>query len=1147
MKNNENACDDIFQGLDYWWVETARIKTQCKITTLAWNHDATRFLTAGEYLQLWQHEVNEDPVKFEIGNNEDHEKQQKTTSWSCLWKTRPANAIEFLAYSSDGSLFATSGANDRLVRVWYQNQQLMLPNQSLTQEAIRQAVCSNITFSFVYLAHPQSVTGISWRKTSKYMPRGSVGNMLVTSCQDNICRIWSETILPEDGIVSMSHLDPNAAQNAKYRTHRQKARFVQRFRHLRQSFAARRVVKNAENGGENWRRKNGGGESDPVATLPSTYSVHEFHNYGFQGTGISPGLHFHLSGTINALTDIPLVPAMSDKVDKETGSGQEQKHKFVLHWLNNKEMEFTVQAEKIMEDLLKMALERNDVSDEAFEYELTHPDNSKGIDDKNEKVKNLEVTSHGSQASLAMSEQGGQGSASAPSTANISLNLSDTLDHRIESILKEWHQDSDLLFAIHPIDGSLLVWIADYLDEYQPGSFRQAQISFSSRIPNALPIGDAVTMGSGVCIYNSGSVNFREMFKSYEVKGYKKKDQDEDDDNENLEEESKQKTPEKTKKKRLAKYMSGSTVAMISKHNNGTLNLWNVMFSEKSKFSSMLNISHKSRASGHRFRVNDITCHPVLPLLLTTSHHNVVHGISNVNDKQNPDKFCSELILWRVDPVGPLSKSGGITELARINSQEISAFSDVAWIPTLLPSSTLGSITNSPSACFVASDGQRLRVYQAVIDARTLLGEMNQGSGNMANSKIMESSLMSMSSQGSSTNANQLEHAAKLAEKFKIVSKQSSARPGAIIELEPIEDAVQDWQNTMLLQTFQEQVILSQGSFGSSHEFTSGLITSNMSAMVDLQDQFSEPFYVLLMEKVSQKVQMHMWRLVLSSEPEQVKDYDSSGSATPEPGQHHHHHHGHVQMSQVHVSTEKVSTQMLPLPEGVQVVHAVPAVGHLSSSSIYPACLAPYCIVTACSDKTIRFWRAKMSSYSAEDNSPHFEWEEWKMASSDGNSAIEVPGRPVSVSAAYTGRVAIAYQTGTSFHKQGDQDSRYVNLCTAIYECESTGGSQWIREDVIHLKNIELQAEMPPMDLTVFNQTSTEVTEKMHKFAQQMTDDLDNSESSKVKGKPLNLLTLDLKIVIWCPNKFRITKYEKVSNFFCLYFDEFFRRNFQAL
>ena len=44
-----------------------------------------------------------------------------------------------------------------------------------------------------------------------------------------------------------------------------------------------------------------------------------------------------------------------------------------------------------------------------------------------------------------------------------------------------------------------------------------------------------------------------------------------------------------------------------------------------------------------------------------------------------------------------------------------------------------------------------------------------------------------------------------------------------------------------------------------------------MSAMVDLQNtdggQFSEPFYILLMEKVASGAMMHMWRLVLSSEP----------------------------------------------------------------------------------------------------------------------------------------------------------------------------------------------------------------------------------------------------------------------------------------
>ena len=88
-------------------------------------------------------------------------------------------------------------------------------------------------------------------------------------------------------------------------------------------------------------------------------------------------------------------------------------------------------------------------------------------------------------------------------------------------------------------------------------------------------------------------------------------------------------SPDKKKAKKSNKYKPSINVAMISKHNNGTLNLWDVMFAEKSRFTSLLNISHKSRASGHRFRVNDINCHPVLPLLLTTSHHNVVHKTSD--------------------------------------------------------------------------------------------------------------------------------------------------------------------------------------------------------------------------------------------------------------------------------------------------------------------------------------------------------------------------------------------------------------------------------------------------------------------------------------------------------------------------------------
>ena len=77
------------------------------------------------------------------------------------------------------------------------------------------------------------------------------------------------------------------------------------------------------------------------------------------------------------------------------------------------------------------------------------------------------------------------------------------------------------------------------------------------------------------------------------------------------------------------------------------------------------------------------------------------------------------------------------------------------------------------------------------------------------------------------------------------------------------------------------------------------------------------------------------------------------------------------------------------------------------------------------------------------------------------------------MSAAYTGRVAIAYQTGQAFHRStgssSDPSQRYINLCLAIYECESSGGSEWILEDTVYLKNIELQPSIPQMDMSVYN------------------------------------------------------------------------------
>nr|CAD7579704.1 unnamed protein product [Timema californicum] len=293
------------------------------------------------------------------------------------------------------------------------------------------------------------------------------------------------------------------------------------------------------------------------------------------------------------------------------------------------------------------------------------------------------------------------------------------------------------MFSIHPIDGSYLIWVVEFLDEYHPGSFRQAQVSFSTRIPNAFPLGDAMTMSTNVCLYNAYGchLNYRDVLKPPSASKGPVSATTAEENGEPLPSVLEEDTEAAAATDNHE--VSGDpspAISMVSKHSNGTLNLWQLTFGDHSKFSQVLSIGHSSRASGHRFRVNDITCHPVLPLLLTTSHHNItdVPGTPVTIIPHNKDDnystftgFCSELILWRVDAVGPLSKSGGVSELARINSPEISAFSNVAWIPTLLPSTTLGNLSNSPSACFVASDGKSLRVYQAVIDARTLLAEVS--------------------------------------------------------------------------------------------------------------------------------------------------------------------------------------------------------------------------------------------------------------------------------------------------------------------------------------------------------------------------------------------------------------------------------------
>ncbi|XP_063931709.1 dmX-like protein 2 isoform X3 [Zophobas morio] len=978
-------------GLDYRWVQTGTLKTDSSIKALSWNLEGTRLLTAGAHVQLWH--LNSQPVEetpnvtFTLGGGEnadgsdsmdyleepDKPQEQEQTCWQCVWKASTAIPVQHLAFSPDGTLFATCGENDRLVKIWYENKHFLFTSKSTDGP-------SELDYGFVYIAHPRAVTHLSWRTTSKYMPKGSVSNMLVTSCKDNICRLWVETVLPEDGLVNLSQLDPQA-HHPKFRTHRHKHRFMQRLKHMKTCFHIRRHAKRQAQGV--------GGPSPPIPTLPSTYSVHDFHSYGYHGTGVTPGLHFHLAASVNAETDIPLVPSISFCNPRPA---------FVLHWLDNKEMHFSMQAESLLEELTRRVVE--------------HPE---GIEPSEE----------------PLMETGGP----------------DSLDARIETLLRDWHHSPDLLFSIHPVDGSFLIWVVEWLDEYHPGSFRQAQVSFSTRIPSAFPLGDSMSMSTTVSLYSAAPI-IKHLVKDAAhrdgpgVSLASVKEEDESNPNAEVQQPQDEQNEESV------------VVSLVTKHDNGTLNLWELTFADQSKFSQVLSIGHRSRASGHRFRVNDITCHPVLPLLLTTSHHNIIE-----QNKNQSRGFCSELILWKVDAVGPLSKSGGICELARISSPEPSAFSNVAWIPTLLPSSTLGNFSNSPSACFVASDGECLRVYQAVIDARTLLADLSFKERREVDENDSISDLSSYNQES-------------LLENINIVSQQSTARPGCIIQLETISQAIQ-WQNTTFLHVYQEQLITGQRS--------SPVNLSEHDAMVDLQQNavFEEPFYIVLLDCTDQNTIIHMWKLTIASNE---ADFSLTGSQMYVPDcnlvQDENDISRKNSMESLHIKQTKVSPhinitvtrevkQVLPVPDGVEIVHAAPAAGHLSSASIYPACLAPYCFATACSDGVIRFWTVTMNAsqvksmreYLLEEDGEVVNtgkmWTEWNMLK---ESAIEIEGQVLNISVAYSGRLACAYKYGKSFTRpnKNDPDSRFINLCVAIYECESTGGTEWLLEDIIHLKNIHL-------------------------------------------------------------------------------------------
>ncbi|XP_075875590.1 dmX-like protein 1 isoform X2 [Nelusetta ayraudi] len=1051
------------------WQKTGQFVLKSVVRNLAWHPTGSSLLTGADSLQLWSHV---DSVKGEDVEEKPTDMIMKDgrSAWRCTWQSKTASPVSLMKFSPDGEFFATAGQDDCLLKVWYCTSKWKFGVSGLfTPPESSAGVQEGLTFSFIYLAHPRSVTGFSWRKTSKFMPRGAVCNVLLTCCKDSVCRLWAETLLPGDNLLSGHHNNLTAGPNGDVN---------------RCAGASRKGNCNEKTqgkSGEEWILQESlfpssyrdAFQLSLTGGLPHHQSRHYSHRKCRSNVPQANALcHFHIAASINPATDIPLLPSISSlsAADDEEPGGL-----FTVHWLNNKELHFALAMEVFLQHLRGSLEQQTECSQE-------EPEDEENLDE--------EETS-----SRPGDPQGAEA---------VELSLA-AVRHQVDVLLEEWNKSADVLFSIHPMDGSLLVWHVDWLDEYQPGMFRQAQVSFVSRIPVAFPTGDAISLSHSVVMYACNkNVDLAIQHGRKRQPGA---------------------ALPQTKSALISyggqgKVAAGGSlrlsiftpnVLMISKHADGSLNQWAVSFAEDSAFSTVLSVSHKSRYCGHRFHLNDLACHSLLPLLLTTSHHNALRTPEADNAQpspdasgigfpratfppcmsrpsrtslgavvQDPNAIYSELILWRVDPVGPLSLSGGVSELARINSLHASAFANVAWLPTLIPSSCLGVYCNSPSACFVASDGHSLRLYQAVIEAKTLLSELS----NPEISKLVGGV-------------------------FNIISQQSTAKPGCIIELDTITSF--HGKETQLLHVFEEHLILGSENRESAPE------TPNSPQNASGKPTFSARFFLVVIEVTpAGRSLLHMWHLHLAARPVTMDltsaEADASSTSPVDTSQF------NFDMfscpatpkskpctsnlqsaSRLCLTTNRLYSRELALPEGVEVISITPSAGHLSASCSLPAGRVPHLLAVSCSDGKVRFWRCSVSgAQPCALANPVCEWEEWPLLVEEtlpSHSAVSVPGHPVKVSCCHAGRFAVAYRKtpGSSLNSygpmisptlasspyghrisSGNSSSHLLPVLTVrhspnlspmhisanvreplvhigIFQCESTGGSQWILEQTIVL------------------------------------------------------------------------------------------------
>lgn len=421
---------------EYNWVQSAILDSpEQPITVISFNLDGSRIVTgAGQTLHLWV--LNATTTSTTGASNQ--------CSWQRVWTCQTTSSIIYLRYSPDGSLFCSAGKSDRLVKIWYE-------------------IDSNFKFSFVYAAHPLAVTGVEWRRTSKYCPKDAIANILLTSCKDNISRIWVQTLPLQNqqhqanqnnwfkrpslhlGGVIEANFDDNSNHATQHDSSPETAQlFVAHWVNNKEILINRSIE---------------------ILLHDMLIRILKGNNLQTSSTNSPLSAGKSCSGSENDTDD--LNDANDDTITAE--SSKKLRHKL---------------CRKMNKQRALAASGRQDLA------------NNNNVDD---------TSNHSNRTSL-YSNNGTNGRSSPTS-------LVKEFDKTLELLLKRWQMSTDLIMSVNKSDGSLTIWQVKYLDGEDIGVYRQVQIERLCCIDSALPHYDATTMSLNITAYSPSA--YLEVKKAY--------------------------------------------------------------------------------------------------------------------------------------------------------------------------------------------------------------------------------------------------------------------------------------------------------------------------------------------------------------------------------------------------------------------------------------------------------------------------------------------------------------------------------------------------------------------------------------------------------------------------------------------------------